>query len=314
MPSEHETAAIHRRIQQMDAYDFEQFIADLWARQGWDTTVSQASIDAGIDVTATKETPYPQKQLIQAKRYGPDTTVSGPEIQQYASLKQQEDGVDSVVVVTSNRFTTHAIDRANELNVKTVDGNDLVTLIERLNAHGLLDDYVPTETTGDNHAATATNGELHPSQMDTASRTDMSLPTLRSTISDLSWSTIPPDTYFGFILLGTGVWSLGLLLALIGYSGGTFGTIVGIATINCWIMLPPALYYEAQRVSDATDWTPSRTLYALGGAVPFLNAAVGGIYIYRRQQAYQRIDQPAPGMELLTSPTEGSSPPQDDTE
>jgi restriction system protein len=312
MAREHDTADILSRIQQMDAYEFEQFIADVWARQGWDTTVSQASIDAGIDVTATKETPYPQKQLIQAKRYGPDTTVSGPEIQQYASLKQQESGVDSVVVVTSNRFTTHAIDRAHELNVKTVDGTDLVTLIERLNAHDLLDEYAPTETNSNTHAATETNGERRSSWTATASRTDTSLPTLRSTVGDLLWSTIPPETYFGFILLGTGVWCLGLLLALVGYSGGTIGSIVGIAAINCWIMLPPALYYEAHRVSDATDWTPYRTLYALGGAVPFLNAAVGGIYIYRRQQAYQRIDQPAPGMELLTS--EGSSSPQDDAE
>lgn len=307
MPRGHDTAALRSRIQQMDAYAFEQFVAALWDRQGWVTTVSQESIDAGIDVTATQETPYPQKQLIQVKRYGPNTTVGGPEIQQYASLKHQEEGVDSVVVVTSNRFTSHAIERADELNVKTVDGDDLVELIEHLDAHDLLDDYAATTTDDDDHAAPETSIARNSSQTDVTSRANTGLDTIVETIGGLSWPTISPDTYFGFILLGTGVWSLGLLLGLVGYSGGTIGSIVGIAAINCWIILPLALYHEAQRVSDATNWTPYRTLYALGGAIPFLNAAVGGIYIYRRQQAYQRIDQIAPGMELLPSASQDNS-------
>lgn len=269
MPRGHDTAGLQSRMQQMDAYAFEQFVAALWDRQGWDTTVSQESIDAGVDVTATQETPYPQKQLIQVKHYGPNTTVGGPEIQQYASLKHQEDGVDSVVVVTSNRFTSHAIDRAHELNVKIVDSDDLVELIEHLNAHDLLDDYAATMTGDDDHAATETSIARNSSQTDVFSRVKTGLNTIGEISGDVSWPTIPPDTYFGFILLGTGVWSLGLLLGLIGYSGGGIGRIVGIAAINCWIMLPLALYHEAQRVSDATDWTPYRTLYALGGAIPF---------------------------------------------
>ena len=52
---------IKRRLQRMENYDFEQFVGALWERQGWDCEVSQASNDAGIDVTATKSNPYPQK-------------------------------------------------------------------------------------------------------------------------------------------------------------------------------------------------------------------------------------------------------------
>lgn len=52
----------------MDDYDFEHFITDLWEEMGWQCKVSQASVDAGIDVVATKQTPYPQKKLIQGHR------------------------------------------------------------------------------------------------------------------------------------------------------------------------------------------------------------------------------------------------------
>lgn len=42
-----------------------------------------------MDGRATKPDPYEQKLLLQAKRYGPGTTVGSPEIQQYASLARR---------------------------------------------------------------------------------------------------------------------------------------------------------------------------------------------------------------------------------
>lgn len=37
-------------LQQLDDYKFEKFLGDLWAADGWDTRVLQASNDRGIDV------------------------------------------------------------------------------------------------------------------------------------------------------------------------------------------------------------------------------------------------------------------------
>ncbi len=54
-------------LQQMDAYDFEYFIGDLWERMGWKTDVSTATADKGVDVVAQKTSPYDQTLLIQAK-------------------------------------------------------------------------------------------------------------------------------------------------------------------------------------------------------------------------------------------------------
>lgn len=130
-------------LQSFDDYQFEHFVGDLWERMGWQTEVSTQSADRGIDVTAIRRSPYLEKALIQAKRYGPDTTVGSPAIQQYASLKNQEENVDKVIVVTTNEFTQQARSVAKQLNVKLVNGDELVEMVERLDALGLVTKYAP---------------------------------------------------------------------------------------------------------------------------------------------------------------------------
>lgn len=127
----------------MDDYDFEYFVADLWECFGWTTEVSSASNDAGIDVIAVREMVYREKALIQAKRYGPNTTVGSPAIQQYASLRNHDPDVDMAIVVTTNEFTNQAQKMADRHNVKLIDSDDLVTLIEQVDAYDLVDKYVP---------------------------------------------------------------------------------------------------------------------------------------------------------------------------
>jgi len=125
-------AYLRRRLQQMDPYDFEEFVADVWAHIGWDTRTVGKPGDRGIDVIATDGD---AKQLIQAKRYGPNTTVGSPEVQQYASLRIQEDGVDRVTIVTTGEFTRQAEDLAPELDVILIDGADLLGILDEIEAY-----------------------------------------------------------------------------------------------------------------------------------------------------------------------------------
>lgn len=134
-------------LQQMDPYKFEQFVADLWTRMGWQTDVSTASMDEGVDVIARKQTPYEQTTLIQARRYGPNTTVGSPDIQQYASLDQQYAGVDDVVIVTITDFTGRARDLAERLNVKLSNGDTLAELVVDHDALALVDEYLESVAT-----------------------------------------------------------------------------------------------------------------------------------------------------------------------
>jgi restriction endonuclease Mrr len=120
---------------------FEQFVADVWQeRQGWSTEVTDAGPDKGLDVIG--EPPNGgQKTAVQCKRYAAGNKVSSDEIQQYAALRQQWSDVQGVTVVTTSSFTENARELANRLNVKCIDGNDLVRLIRRDNAEEILNWY-----------------------------------------------------------------------------------------------------------------------------------------------------------------------------
>ncbi|RKD88945.1 restriction endonuclease [Halopiger aswanensis] len=132
--------SILQLLQQLDGHEFEHFIADLWARRGWNADVTSQSSDKGIDVVATKAFPYPKKVLIQTKRYRDTNSVSGPELQKYASLKQREN-VDEVVVITTSEFTNQADVIADDFNIKLIDGKTLQRLVGEMSAEDLVATY-----------------------------------------------------------------------------------------------------------------------------------------------------------------------------
>lgn len=117
---------------------FEQFIADVWQeRQGWTTEVMDAGPDRGLDVIG--EPPNGGgKTAVQCKRYAAGNKISSDQIQQYAALRQQWNDVNGVTVVTTSSFTRNAEELAAKLDVKCMDGNDLVNLVHRYDAEEIL--------------------------------------------------------------------------------------------------------------------------------------------------------------------------------
>lgn len=132
---------ITQRLQQVDEYEFEIFVAELWERRGWDTEITEKSRDKGIDVIASRSVPYQEKEIIQAKRYQVGNRVSSRDIQQYASLRQQVDGADKVVVVCTSGFTDDALNIAKDVNVKCVDGRTLAQIVTEEQAQDLVRKY-----------------------------------------------------------------------------------------------------------------------------------------------------------------------------
>lgn len=118
-----------RGLQNMDAYEFENLLAELWEKYGWNTTVTSGSNDRGVDIVAKKDYPVSEKHLIQAKRYSPGNTIGSQDVQLYNSLKQQRDAVDCVVIVTTGEFTTPAKETASSLNIKLVNNNKLINMM-----------------------------------------------------------------------------------------------------------------------------------------------------------------------------------------
>jgi len=83
----------------MDEYEFEEFVADIWAKRGWQTTVTSGSNDRGIDVIARKRAPFERKQRIRAERYAENNKTGSPDIQQCSGLKRQERGTTGTLVL-----------------------------------------------------------------------------------------------------------------------------------------------------------------------------------------------------------------------
>lgn len=142
------------QLQEIDAYEFEQFVAKIWELQNWDTYVTKGADDGGIDVVTKQSTPFPKKQVIQVKRYAPSNSVGRPDIQQYASIRQEQTDVDMVVVVTTGQFTDGAEEAAKKLNVKLIDGPRLYNLIDALDAFQLVQSYIEPEANRDGTTST----------------------------------------------------------------------------------------------------------------------------------------------------------------
>lgn len=110
--------------------EFEGVVADLWRAMGYMVRLTAGPGDAGVDVVATMDRGVPATVFIQAKCYSPTNKVGVREIREYSSLLRKPH-VDTVVVVCSSGFTDQAIEEARELKVRTIDGPQLVMLLNQ---------------------------------------------------------------------------------------------------------------------------------------------------------------------------------------
>lgn len=128
-------------LRDLSSRHFEQFIADVWQeRQGWSTEVTESGPDRGLDVIG--EPPNGgDKTALQCKRYAEGNKISSHHIQKYSSLRQQWNDVTGVTVVTTSSFTQDAEELAERVDVKCIDGDDLVRIVRRYNAEEILEWY-----------------------------------------------------------------------------------------------------------------------------------------------------------------------------
>lgn len=282
---------IKQKLQSMDDYEFEHFVADLWETMGWDCEVSTASNDKGIDVRAKKTAPYDQKALIQAKRYSKGNKVGSPAIQQYSSLKHQEDNVDKVVVVTTSSYSRNAKELADDLNVKLIDGGDLVVLVDQEDAEELIAEYVDfePESPGEDVPEVADDSALAqtPSERSTA---PSGLETASTPSRTVSGDVQLPETFWlkGAIGCTIGIWIVGLGM-------DTFpASIIDPLLFITWIGLPVCLYKDSQATLDVAKWPQQRKLYVGIAAVPALGLFVGPLYLavrYAVQKGFISVER-----------------------
>lgn len=95
-------------MRKMRPRDFEKLIAELLGRAGYETELTPASNDGGVDIYAAKNDGLGRfLYLVECKRYGEDNPVGVQIVRSLYGVVQQE-RANGGIVVTSSRFTTGA--------------------------------------------------------------------------------------------------------------------------------------------------------------------------------------------------------------
>ncbi|WP_018250378.1 restriction endonuclease [Orenia marismortui] len=112
---------INNRFQNLDGYEFEDFIADLFDNKGYYAFSTKSSSDFGVDVLASKPG---ERIAIQCKRYKYNNSTGIKAIQEVVSGKPYYKA-DKTIVITTSYFTKSAKELAEIHSVELWDWNIL---------------------------------------------------------------------------------------------------------------------------------------------------------------------------------------------
>ncbi len=126
----------------IDSREFEEFIADLFKRQGFTVELTQKTRDGGRDIIAIRsDLGIKSKYIIECKRYTISNKVGVELVRQLYGVQQAE-GANKSVIVTTSKFTSGAVDFANKEQTKwhmgLVDYKTLVDWIKDVYGNNLL--------------------------------------------------------------------------------------------------------------------------------------------------------------------------------
>jgi hypothetical protein len=262
--SDAQAVDLQTRLQHIDPYEFEHFVADLWARDGYDTEVSQQAADGGVDVIARTEDAFTEtKKVIQAKRYSEGNKVDPDDVRAYAGVRNRITDADEVVLVTSSSFTSGARAEAAELNVKLVDGTDLAEHVRGADAGDLVADYAPPP------------GEI-PTDTDTDEADEGTTATKTDTAIDLSAVTTNAYGYTVLALLGQ---AAGLALTVSPSLVPAVSTLAtGMLFFLAWVVSPVVVVADLRHLRRDDDHTVKGYAYVLYPAVVFMVPVIGTLY------------------------------------
>jgi HJR/Mrr/RecB family endonuclease len=115
----------------LPSYDFEKLTGQLFTRLGFESVVTKATADGGVDVVAVNNgVIFRGKYLIQCKRYNSKHKVARPEIVAFFGRIASEPGARGFFV-TSSSFTRGAKQFAESTGINLIDGEELERLVLR---------------------------------------------------------------------------------------------------------------------------------------------------------------------------------------
>ncbi|MEF8784833.1 MAG: restriction endonuclease [Haloarculaceae archaeon] len=133
---------VARALSELDEASLTELVADLWAENGWSTTIFSATTETVYDVVALREGEgeSEDERLLLWTVHRPDNGALGATVvRRCATTRDSSHGADRATLVTTGTLTSGARSSADELDVTVVDGEELAS---RLAAAGLTDQLV----------------------------------------------------------------------------------------------------------------------------------------------------------------------------
>ncbi len=119
---------LSNRFNTMSAYDFENFVANLFEKQGYRTDITPSSRDSGVDIILRKSG---ESIAVQVKRWSEDNHVGSREIQ-YLLGGRQIYNCNRALFITTSSFTQDAKEAAQKTGVELWDWNRLYMEIRKV--------------------------------------------------------------------------------------------------------------------------------------------------------------------------------------
>ncbi|MEF8881527.1 MAG: restriction endonuclease [Halapricum sp.] len=131
-------ASTEAKLEEMDQAAFTRLVSDAWRALGWETTVFAASVDQ-YDVMATRELPIALRVIVWTV-HRPDGVLDAAVVDRCATDRSNVDRADAAALVTTADVPDDVRDRARDHNVKLLDHERFLDLLEREGLTDLVDE------------------------------------------------------------------------------------------------------------------------------------------------------------------------------
>jgi Holliday junction DNA helicase RuvB len=119
-----------KNLNSLSGVEFEEFITQLLRAMGFQTQMTKASGDGGIDIVAILDKPViGGRYLFQCKRLGPDSLVGAPTVREFYGAVTADRKARKGILITNSGFSVQAKEFAGEVGIELIDGQQLGNLL-----------------------------------------------------------------------------------------------------------------------------------------------------------------------------------------
>jgi Holliday junction resolvasome RuvABC ATP-dependent DNA helicase subunit len=119
-----------KSLNSLSGVEFEEFITQLLKAMGFQTQMTKASGDGGIDIVAILDKPIiGGRYLFQCKRLGPDSLVGAPTVREFYGAISADRKARKGILITNSGFSVQAKEFADEVGIELIDGQRLGNLL-----------------------------------------------------------------------------------------------------------------------------------------------------------------------------------------